>query len=73
MVENVRVFDPINRADRRISVEKTQLQQRKADAGEDTFPVIKAMESGFRIVPPTTTGAPSFAPVDPVPTTPPSS
>ena len=73
LVENVRVFDPINRADRRISVEKTQLQQRKADAGEDTFPVIKAMESGFRIVPPTTTGAPSFAPVDPVPTTPPSS
>jgi hypothetical protein len=73
LIKDVRIFDPINRADRRISVEKTQLQQRRSGAGSDTFPVIKAMESGFRIVPPTKSGAPSFAPIDPIPTTPPSS
>ena len=62
VIENVKVMSPISKADNRISFNKTQLVQRKANAGVDTFVQVKATNTGESIVPPDTGGSGGFAP-----------
>ena len=63
IVADVKVVPPINRADKRISFQKTQLVRRRVGAPTDTFTPIKGTRNGETIVPPTTTGESTFAPV----------
>jgi len=63
LIANVKVIPPINRADKRVSFQKTQLVRRKVGAPADTFIPVKGTKNGETIVPPTTTGEATFAPI----------
>tara|TARA_R110000751_G_scaffold164615_1_gene270741 strand:- start:315 stop:1880 length:1566 start_codon:yes stop_codon:yes gene_type:complete len=63
LIEEVKVIPPINRADKRISFQKTQLVQRRVGAPTDTFVSIKGTKDNESIVPPTTTEPASFGPI----------
>jgi len=62
-IENVKVFEPTAFTGARLGNTKTQLIQRRSTAGEDTFPPIKSMATGYKISSPTTAG-PAFAAMD---------
>ena len=61
--EEVKVIPPINRANSRISFQKTQLVRRRLGAEDDTFTSIKGTRDNQIIKPPTRTGPASFGPV----------
>ena len=63
IIANVKVVPPINRADTRVSFQKTQLVRRREGASADTFTPVKGTKSAETIIPPTTTGDSSFGPV----------
>ena len=63
LVADVKIIPPINRADKRISFQKTQLVRRRVGAPADIFASVKGTKSEETIVPPTTTGDSSFGPV----------
>ena len=63
LIAEVKVIPPISRADKRVSFQKTQLVRRKVGAPADTFTSIKGTKNGETIVPPTTTGEATFAPI----------
>jgi hypothetical protein len=63
LIAEVKVIPPISRADKRVSFQKTQLVRRRVGASPDTFTSIKGTKNGETIVPPTTTGEATFAPI----------
>ena len=63
VVGGVKVIPPIRHANKRITLESTQLVQRKEGAPADTFKAVKATRSGFSIVPPTSNTPASIEPV----------
>ena len=72
IIDNVKVFEPTVGSSLRLTEKKTQLVMRRSNAGEDTFPSIMAMPTGYMINPPTTEG-PTFGvrqPVTPASVTP---
>ena len=62
LINNVKLIPPIENADTRIVVNKTQLVQRKSTAVEDSFKPIKATGDGVTIVSPDTDGVGGFGP-----------
>ena len=69
LISGVKVIPPIRHSDGDISYRSTLLVRRKAGASEDTFTPIKGTRNRETIVPPTSTGGATSAPV-PSPTTP---
>ena len=63
LVEGVRVIPPVSHSDADISYRRTLLLQRKLDAPADTFVPIKGTRNRQTLVPPTTKGGATFAPV----------
>jgi hypothetical protein len=63
LVEGVRVIPPVSHSDADISYRRTLLLQRKLDAPDDTFVPIKGTRNRQALIPPTTEGGASFAPV----------
>ena len=63
LFEEVKIIPPINRANSRISFQKTQLVRRKVRVEDDIFPSIKGTKDNQIIIPPTLTGPATFGPV----------
>lgn len=62
LINDVKLIPPIENADNRIVIKKTQLLQRKTTAGPDTFKPIKATSDGRTIVSPDEKGVGGFGP-----------
>lgn len=62
LINDVKLIPPIENADNRILIKKTQLVQRKTTAGVDTFKPIKATGDGVTIVSPDEKGEGGFGP-----------
>ena len=63
LINKVKLIPPIENADNRIVINKTQLVQRKRAAGDDTFKPIKATNDGRSIISPNKNGVGGFGPV----------
>ena len=61
-VNDVKLIPPIENADTRIVINKTQLVQRKSTAGTDTFKPIKSTNDGRGIISPDEKGVGGFGP-----------
>jgi len=61
-VNDVKLIPPIENADTRIVINKTQLVQRKSTAGTDTFKPIKSTNDGRDIISPDEKGVGGFGP-----------
>lgn len=62
LINEVKLIPPIENADNRIVIKKTQLVQRKTTAGVDTFKPIKATGDGVTIISPDEKGEGGFGP-----------
>ena len=62
LINEVKLIPPIENADNRIVINKTQLVQRKTTAGADTFQPIKATNDGLNIISPNEDGVVGFGP-----------
>ena len=62
LINEVKLIPPIENADNRIVINKTQLVQRKTTAGADTFQPIKATNDGLNIISPNEDGVGGFGP-----------
>ena len=63
LIDNVKVIPPVSHSDADLSYRSTLLLQKKVGAPEDTFSPIKGTRNRETIIPPSTTGGSSFAPV----------
>jgi hypothetical protein len=63
LINNVKVIPPVSHSDADLSYRSTLLLQKKVGSPEDTFTPIKGTRNRETIIPPSTTGGSSFAPV----------
>jgi len=55
LVNDIKVFPPLRKSDGQLTIKKTQLLQKREAATTPQYPVIKAMETGYIIEPPSST------------------